>query len=100
MVELETGVRLDSTRIFNLITAGKSEVQVRSVDTCISSGGLCRVCIAASNPRIVVPAVGLFHKVRPTVTLDCSQLIIYSGNDSLELPYAGLNFARYDRGLW
>jgi len=79
---------LDSSRIFTLISSGKTETATRGVDTCISQGGLCRVCIAASNPEIVAPAVGLHFQVQPKVILDCNQFIIYTGGSTLELPYS------------
>lgn len=87
-VEVETGLRINSARLTTLITAGDTTVPVRSIDTCISEGGVCRQCAASSRPRLTIPAVGSLFQVIPELIVDTSQFPIAMGQTVITLPYS------------
>ena len=87
-VELSTGLNITPARLSTLISAGNKTVNIRTLDTCISLGGVCRQCLEASYPRATIPAVGFRFKLLPEIVLDASQLIIYNGGSTLDLPYS------------
>lgn len=87
LTETETGTPLTEARLQTLVAAGVAYVNVRSLDTCISKGGVCRVCLRSSRPDIVVPAVGFSYNVQPQIILDNSRLIAIVNQGSVELAY-------------
>ena len=86
-IELSTSTRVNSTRLTNLITSGETEIAIRSIDTCISYGGICRSCLASSRPAEIIPAVNSVYRVIPEVVLDTSQFAVFLGQQTINLPY-------------
>ena len=102
MIEIETGLPLTSARLFTLITSGNPTVNVRSLNTCISEGGVCRRCYVASRPDDAGKTVGQFVKVVPEVVLDVSQFAIATGQTVIQTPYSSENFDKvhiFENGL-
>jgi hypothetical protein len=87
-VEVETGLRIDSARLGTLITAGEVVVPVRGIETCISEGGICRQCAAASRPRLAIPPVNSILQIVPELILDNSQYPIMVGQNVIPLAYS------------
>jgi hypothetical protein len=65
LVELATDIRLSQARISQILSGGVYEVATRHTSTCISKGGLCAKCYAATYPADPVPKVNDFVTVRP-----------------------------------
>lgn len=91
-VELSTGLKITPARLTDLISSGEETVNVRSVSTCISPGGVCRACLAATEQNKTIPAVGYTYKYSPRVQLDSTEAILFNGNTTLTLPYSQNQF--------
>lgn len=87
-VEVSTGLVIDTARLNTLITSGSLFVDIRDLSTCIAENGVCRKCLGATYPRLTVPAINSFYKIAQEVRVDCSQLVLETGNNSLLLPYS------------
>lgn len=86
-LEVDTGLRVNQTRLSTLITSGIPVVQIRTSHTCTAPGGICRVCASSSFPRTTIPAVGSMFKILPEVVLDTSQIVVALGQTNIDLAY-------------
>lgn len=88
-IEVETGLPISSTRRLALIAGGATNVDVRSLSTCVSSGGICRTCLGSSRPLLTVPATGQLYRVEPELILDIQQSFVQieTGQHILNLQY-------------
>jgi len=62
-VELATGLMLSNARINYLLGQGIYKIQVRSLSTCITEGGVCQKCYSATNPHLTLPVIGSTVKI-------------------------------------
>lgn len=75
-IELATGLPISRDRIVYLLSQGIYTVQTRTLSTCISEGGICAKCYAASRPLEDVPEVDDIVTVRPLY--DRSTEVLYT----------------------
>lgn len=85
--EVSTGLQVGPTRLSTLLSSGIPTGQVRTSYTCISPGGVCRVCAASSFPRAVIPPVGNRFKISPEVILDINQVTVVTNQLFVPLAY-------------
>lgn len=91
-IELETGLPFTRERIVSLITAGTSSVSVRTLNSCISRGGVCQHCFTASRPAVETPEVGSFVTVSPEVVMDIASYPLLAGATSIPVEYDALEY--------
>lgn len=84
-VELSTDLPLSRTRIIDLLSNGVYQVFVRTLATCISDGGVCAKCYAASRPDASPKAVGDRVEVAPLFERSTEVLYTSAPSDSLSL---------------
>lgn len=63
--ELSTGLPLTQTRITNILSSGIYNISIRSLDTCISTGGVCQACHKGSFIDHTTPAIGSVIRITP-----------------------------------
>ncbi|HET8685565.1 MAG TPA: hypothetical protein VFM18_02735 [Methanosarcina sp.] len=95
-VELATGLPLSRDRITQLLGQGVYSVQIRTLSTCNSVGGVCAKCYAASRPLEAMPAVGSLVTIRPIY--EKSTEIVFLNGDSTKFPIS-LTTDSYDFAL-
>jgi hypothetical protein len=93
LIEVATGLTLNESRIDTLISQGKAYVDVRTLDTCISSNGVCRTCMTSSRPTPTLSSrslreVGFNYKIVPEIVLDNSRILGISGQGYLDISYS------------
>jgi hypothetical protein len=86
-VELSTGLNITPSRITALLSSGTYEVSTRSIGSCISEGGVCQACAAASRQKLSVPAVDSFWKVYPETIIEISHVVVPNGQSTITLLY-------------
>lgn len=92
-VERSTGLNITPARISTLMSASNFYIDVRTLDTCIAPGGVCRKCVGAFEGALSKAApVNSFYKVRPMVLLDVHQRILGSSTTSIKLPYSSVSY--------
>lgn len=89
LIEVSTGLPITPSRRNTLVSGGTYSVNIRSISTCVSSGGICRTCLASSRPRLTVPAINSLYRIQPEIVLDSISVTTYSsGSDILvDIPY-------------
>jgi len=63
--ELSTGLPLTQSRITNILSTGVYNIAVRSLDTCISTGGVCQACYKGSFIDRALPTIGSVVRITP-----------------------------------
>jgi uncharacterized protein YkuJ len=76
--ELATGEIIDQARIETLLSHGIYEVATRHTSICVTSGGLCSKCYAATYPGTVAPEVNSRVTVIPEYLVNSEILITNS----------------------
>lgn len=94
LISVEAGVPITRATINSKLAAGIYEINVRSIPTCISSGGICQKCFQSSRPGAVLPAVGTKAKIHPEFILNIEPVTVHFTTDSAELT---LTPDRYDK---
>lgn len=87
LIELETDLPLTRERIQLLLQEGKTEVSTRTTSSCVSSGGVCRKCAAASFPGVVLPAVGESFQFFPGTILQIDRVSTGTSGEGVSLQY-------------
>jgi hypothetical protein len=75
-VELATGLRLNQTRIRSLISDEIYRVAIRTLDTCVSSGGVCRKCYRATFSDKADVTVGTHVVIPPEYILFAETVMV------------------------
>lgn len=83
-VELATDLPISRTRIIDLLSNGVYQVFVRTLATCISEGGVCAKCYAASRPDAPPKSVG--DRVEVTPVFERSTEVLYTSAPTSALP--------------
>lgn len=91
--ELETGLRISSSRLITLASSGATQVDIRTLYSCVSKGGVCQACLAAGRPRLAGSSIGSVVQIRPELLVDSADLTLPAGSTSLTLPHSP---AEYD----
>lgn len=86
-VELSTGLSITPARINALLSGGVYEVSTRSIGSCISEGGVCQACAAASRQKQPVPAVGSLWKVYPETIIEIAHKVLVAGYNTVTLDF-------------
>lgn len=63
--ELSTGLPLTQARITTILSMGVYNIAIRSLDTCISTGGVCQTCHKGSFIDHAIPSVGSVIRITP-----------------------------------
>lgn len=82
--ELATDEIIDKTRIETLLSHGIYEVATRHTSTCVSEGGICASCYAATYPDQVRPQVNTRVKITPEYLVNSE--IMMANTSSLQYP--------------
>jgi hypothetical protein len=93
-VELSTDVRISKSRVEFLLSQGIYEVATRHTSTCISEGGICAKCYAATYPTEEYPEVNSRVNVLPEYLVNSE--IIAAKTDSKQYPLTTDN-TTYDK---
>jgi len=91
-IELDTGLPITKSNIISLALSNSRFVSVRSAYSCISKGGVCKTCLAASKPRVSI-TVGSTYQVNPELIISTNPSVLLSGQTTVTLPY---NTTQYD----
>jgi hypothetical protein len=95
-MELATGERLTQARIEQLLSDEQYQIHIRTLDSCISEGGVCRKCLQASRPYQTAPEVGHSLAISPDYIL-FSEVIAVADNSNT--TYTSADPSTYDRVL-
>lgn len=107
-VELSTDARISKDRIELLLSQGIYEVATRHTSTCISDGGICAKCYAATYPMEAYPEVNSRVDILPeylvnteiiAVKTDSKQYPLFTDRTSYDKLYVYLNGVLLTEGV-
>lgn len=107
-VELSTDARISKDRVEALLSQGIYEVATRHTSACISEGGLCAKCYAASYPNESTPDVNDRVNVLPEYLVnseiiaaktDSTQYPLFTENGTYDKIYAYVNGELMENGV-
>ena len=87
-IRLDTGVPITHTSLLSLTSGGATSVAVRTSYSCISLGGICQKCLAASRPKLGVVTLGSNITLKPELQVDIVLLTSGAGATTITLPYS------------
>lgn len=86
-LELQSNTLVTKSRLNQAVEDGVEKLNIRSLSSCISKGGICQSCYVATNTG-VAPAIGTYTTVPPRFILQTEHQILQTGTSETTISYA------------
>jgi len=91
-IELATDLPVTKAALIAASNSGQSSISIRTLNSCISKGGVCTKCLLASRPRLTGVTTGSLFKLTPELTISTESLSFVTGSTTATLSHTASEY--------